>query len=327
MPIKLPQALRQTDEILTIGSCFADVMGRHLADHKLNVTINPFGTIFNPVSMAKLLLMALNGSRPDENLYVERDGVWFHYDFHSSLWANSREALTEKLVGTLQKVGETLRRADWLFLTFGTAMVYRHIETGQVVANCHKMPGSLFEKYLYSLDHVRDTLTKLLKALHRANPNLNVLLTVSPVRHTRDTLPVNQVSKSLLRVVCHELTVWHDFVQYFPSYEIMVDDLRDYRFYEADLIHPNAVAHEYIFQKFGESLFDDELRTFIAEWAGIRKSLAHRPLYGPTEGHRRFLTHLLARLEALQGRVDVSAEIASVREQLDATVANRQPAN
>lgn len=315
-PEPLPLSLRLADKILTVGSCFADIMGRQLAEHKLAVTNNPFGTVFNPVSISKLLLLALAGGQPDELLYVERDGVWFHYDFHSSFWALSRGELTHKLTVRLQQVGDALRRADWLMLTLGTAVVYRHVETAQIVANCHKMPGVLFEKYLYATDHVRETLVKLLKALRRVNPRLNVLLTVSPVRHTRDTLPLNQVSKSTLRVVCHELTVWHHSVQYFPAYELMVDDLRDYRFYEADLIHPNALAQDYIFEKFAGSAFDAELRAFVAEWAGIRKSLAHRPLHGVTDAHRQFLTKLLTRLEALQPCIDVSAELADVRGRL-----------
>lgn len=315
-PEALPVRVRLSDRIVTVGSCFAEVMGRQLSDSKLNVTNNPFGTIFNPVSISKLLLLALEGGQPDETLYVEREDVWFHYDFHSTLWATSQAELRQKLTDQLYIVGEMLRRADWLILTLGTAMVYRHIDTAQVVANCHKMPGTLFEKYLYQIDPVRDVLTTLMKTLRRANPTLKVLLTVSPVRHTRDTLPLNQASKATLRVVCHELTVWHDFVHYFPAYELMVDDLRDYRFYEADLIHPNAIAHEYIFQKFAGSAFDNELRGFIAEWAGVRKALAHRPLQSESAAHRAFLNSLLKRLDTLRDLVNVDAERATVLEQL-----------
>ena len=202
-------------------------------------------------------------------------------------------------------------------LTLGSAVVYRHIETGKVVANCHKMPGTLFEKYLYQYEYLHDDLKRLMKTLHKANPKLNVLLTVSPVRHTRDTLPLNQVSKSTLRTVTHELTVWNDWVHYFPAYELMVDDLRDYRFYEADMIHPNAQAHDYIFGKFADSAFDAELRSFVAEWAQVSKSLAHRPLYGEdSPAHQQFLTKLQAQLETLSKRVDVAPELADVRSRL-----------
>ena len=318
-PEPLPHRIGMNSRVVAIGSCFAEVMGRRLADHKLTVLNNSFGTIFNPVSVAKLLTMALNGTTPDENRYVEREGVWFHYDFHSSLWANSQDELRDLLTQRLSQTADAIRQADLLLLTLGSAVVYRHIETGKVVANCHKMPGALFEKYLYQYEYLLDDLKRLLKTLHKVNPKLKILLTVSPVRHTRDTLPLNAVSKSTLRVVAHELTVWHDWVDYFPAYELMVDDLRDYRFYEADLIHPNAQAQDYIFGKFAESAFDAELRGFVGEWAQVRKSLAHRPLYGDdSPAHRRFLTKLLAQLTALSKRVDATAELAEVRSRLNA---------
>ncbi len=315
-PENLPVQIGLRDQIVTVGSCFAEVMGGQLLDHKLAVTNNPFGTVFNPVSISKLLTMVLRDQMPDEQLYVERDGVWFHHDFHSSHWASTREGLRNRLMVILSETGEALRQADWLVLTLGSAVVYRHIETGQVVANCHKMPGGQFEKYLYQIDHLRAEFNSLLRTLRRANPRLTILLTVSPVRHTRDTLPLNSVSKATLRLLAHELTVWHDHIHYFPSFDIMQDDLRDYRFYEADMIHPNAQAEAYIFQKFVQSAFDPELRGFVGEWAGIRKALSHRPLHGQTDAHRRFLTQTLARLESLPACIDVSQELADVRARL-----------
>ncbi|MVM37728.1 hypothetical protein GO730_09140 [Spirosoma sp. HMF3257] len=317
-PEALPYRIGLKSQIVTIGSCFAEVMGQRLANNKLTILNNPFGTIFNPVSIAKLLAMALYGNTPDENRYVERDGVWFHYDFHSSLWATSQDELRTKLVASLVQTSEAIRKADFLLLTLGSAIVYRHIETGKVVANCHKMPGALFEKYLYQIDHLRDDLTRLLKTLHKANPKLKVLLTVSPVRHTRDTLPLNNVSKSILRVIAHELTVWNDWIAYFPAYELMMDDLRDYRFYEADLIHPNPQAHDYIFGKFAESAFDPELRDFVAKWSQISKSLAHQPLYGDNNlNYQQFLLKLVAELETLSKRINVSTELAEVQGRLE----------
>ena len=283
-PESLPHLISLNSRIVTLGSCFAEVMGQRLANYKLTVLNNPFGTIFNPVSLAKLLTLALNGTLPDENRYVEHAGIWYHYDFHSSLWASSQDALRDTLKSCLVQTADAIRQADFLLLTLGTAVVYRHIETGKVVANCHKMPGTLFEKYLYQIDHLRDDMTRLMKTLHKANPKLKVLLTISPVRHTRDTLPLNSVSKATLRVLAHELTVWNNWIMYFPAFELMMDDLRDYRFYEADMIHPNAQAHDYIFGKFADSAFTPELRTFVAEWTQIRKSLAHRPLHGDEPG-------------------------------------------
>lgn len=323
-PEKLPVSLRLTSSIVTIGSCFAETMGRQLSDLKLDVLANPFGTIFNPVSGSKLLLAAIDDREPDSELFVERDGVWFHHDVHSSLWARSRPELERRLRDVLRQTGTALKRADWLFLTLGTAVVYRHLETGKVVANCHKLPAKQFEKYVYTYEHLLDILNPLLRKLRRFNPALQVLLTVSPVRHTKDTLPVNGVSKALLRSVCHELTTWHDGVHYFPAYEIVMDDLRDYRFYEADLIHPNEQAKEYIFEKFVQCAFDAELRTFKTEWEGVRKSLAHRPFHSATESHRQFLEALLKQLDRLSTTVNVGPERAEVLQRLfDLTTVER----
>ncbi|RCR70473.1 GSCFA domain-containing protein [Larkinella punicea] len=317
-PEKLPALIRPDARVVTIGSCFADVLGRHLTDNKVAVRSNPFGTLFNPVSIAKLLLASLQSAGPDPDLYVERDGLWFHYDFHSTFWGRSRDELHARLTELLTQTGEALRTADWLVLTLGTTTVYRHLETGKVIANCQKMPGFLFEKYLYAYEHVQQTLNDLVKKLKRTNPGLQILLTVSPVRHTKDTLPLNQASKSILRAVSHELTVWNEQVHYFPAYEIMMDDLRDYRFYEADLIHPNAVAETYIFEKFAECAFDAELRSFITEWQSLRKAMAHRPFHEGTESHRRFLEKLLQQLDAVSKKADVTREKQEIESRLRA---------
>lgn len=326
-PDKLPVPLQLTDRIVTVGSCFAEVMGQRLADHKLRTLVNPLGTLFSPTSIAKLLTLALTGGQPDEALYLQRDGLWFHYDFHSSLWGSSKEALAAALQSRLREVGDALRGANWLLLTLGSAVVYRHIETGQVVANCHKMPGTLFEKYLCQIDHVRDDLTKLLRLLKRHNPGLNVLLTVSPVRHVRDGLALNGASKALLRTLCAELPVWHPQVHYFPAYELVQDDLRDYRFYEADLIHPNAQAHDYVFAKFAESLFSPDLCAFVQEWQQIRRAMAHRPQHGPTAAHRQFLQTLLNRFDNLPVTIDTTAERAELERQLKSFETERRPAS
>jgi lysophospholipase L1-like esterase len=325
-PDTLPSPIQLTDRIVTIGSCFAEVMGQRFADHKLDVLVNPLGTLFSPAAISHLLIMALPGEStpgestpgnvPDEAGYVQRDGLWFHYDFHSSLWGTSKEALAGTLQTRLQQVGEALRQANWLLLTLGTSVVYRHIETGRMVTNCHKMPATLFEKYGCHIDHVRDDLTRLLRLLSKHNPTLQVLLTVSPVRHVRDGLALNAASKALLRTLCAELPGWYPNTHYFPAYELVQDDLRDYRFYEADLIHPNAQAHDYVFGKMAESAFSPELRSFVREWGRIRKAMAHRPMHGPTYVHRTFLQTLLNRFDTLPVSIDTTAERAEIEEKL-----------
>jgi lysophospholipase L1-like esterase len=305
-PDPLPQPLQLTDRIVTLGSCFAATMGQQAADHKLSVLNNPFGTVFNPVSLANLIHLALTGEAPDERLYLERDGLWFHHDFHSSFHASTRAELQTQLIDTLAGVGEALRRADWLWITLGTAVVYRHRATQRVVANCHKQPGQQFEKYVCALEPVQDELTRLVNYLQKVSPKLRILLTVSPVRHIKDTLPLNEVSKATLRLAAYELTVWHEHVHYFPAYELLRDDLRDYRFYEADLLHPNALAHAYIWEKLVQTAFAPDLQAFVHEWASIRQALAHRPLNPDGPAHRQFRQQLNERITALSRKVNMT---------------------
>ncbi|WP_428657895.1 GSCFA domain-containing protein [Runella sp.] len=302
--------------ILTVGSCFAEVIGQKLTENKIPAFINPFGTIFNPISITKLLRQAIHRELPDENLYVENSGVWFHYDFHSSWWATSKETLTEKLARQLNEVNNRLQKASYLILTLGTAYVYRQSATEQVVANCHKVPAKLFQRELLSISTIVEDFKALCSLLQHINPSITIILTVSPVRHTRDTLPLNAVSKSILRVACHELSESLANVQYFPAYELLLDDLRDYRFYKPDLIHPNEMAEEYIFQKFSETYFDDSLNRFVREWQKLKQELTHRPLQPNTIAHQLFLENLLKKLQKMNSAVNVEAEIEFVKKQL-----------
>ncbi|MEZ0540372.1 GSCFA domain-containing protein [Fibrella arboris] len=325
-PERLPAQLKLTDQIVTIGSCFADVMGKKLLANKLVVLNNPLGTLFNPFSISKLLRLALTGGEPDEALFVQRDELWFHYDFHSSLWGQSKAALTALLQVRLREVGDALRQASWLFITLGSAVVYQHQATEQVVANCHKMPGTLFTKYLSRIEPVRTTLSQVFQLLNEHNPRLNIILTVSPIRHIRDGLTLNSASKALLRTVCADLSgesmaqanrpATLSGVYYFPAYELVQDDLRDYRFYEADLIHPNALAHDYVFDKFAASAFTPDLCAFIKQWGSIQRALAHRPLHGINEAHKQFLQKLIGQLDQLPASIDTSTERADIQNRL-----------
>ncbi|WP_247231993.1 GSCFA domain-containing protein [Telluribacter sp. SYSU D00476] len=303
--------------ILTIGSCFAEVLGTQLANYKFNVLSNPFGTVFNPVSVAKLVRMSLRDELPLMGHFVTTgDGVCLHHDFHSSLWAPDSHTLDVKLRTRMAEVKQYLLRADTLVLTLGTSFVYRSTRTDEFVTNCHKVPSNLFRKELLSMEMIHRELEALVVLLKSYNPGLRLILTVSPVRHTRDTLPLNQVSKSILRVACHMLSEAHAHVSYFPSYEIMIDDLRDYRFYEPDLIHPNEVAQDHIFRTFAEAFMEAPALEFIEEWDAIRRMRQHRPQHGMTEAHRKLLLNLTERLQNLSGQVDVQQELREVEAEL-----------
>jgi GSCFA family len=301
-------------KILTFGSCFADVVGNQLKNNKLQTEVNPFGTLFNPLSIFKILSSTY--TQADERLYVQNPEAWVHYDFHSQFSDDTEENLKTTLVNTIAKVQSSKLKAQCLILTFGTSFIYKLLQPQVYVANCHKMPKNLFEKELLSVKDICKSFAILHKELTTNNPDLRIILTVSPVRHTKDGMAENQVSKSILRAACYYLTTDYENVEYFPAYEIMMDDLRDYRFYKPDMIHPNEVAEDYIFERFSETYFDQNLKDFVKMWHPIRKALNHRPFNEKSANHQQFLRKLLADLEGINGLVDVGEELKDVYHRL-----------
>lgn len=311
------QQLPPSARVLTLGSCFADSIGARLAADKVNVLANPFGTVFQPLAMGRLLRAALGEDVDWQQHLVEARGRWQSYDLHGSQGAASPVELLHDIQQTVQRTGEFLRGADAVLLTLGTAWAYRLRETGELVSNCHQMPAELFEKELLTPDEIINALAETHAYLRRINPKLRIVLTVSPVRHLKDTLPLNAVSKSVLRVACHYLSELLPDVSYFPAYELLTDDLRDYRFYAADMLHPSEVAQDYIWEKFARTYFDADFGRFRKEWAELRQALGHRPLNAAAPAHRQFLESTRERLERLgRQRVNVAAELREVDERL-----------
>jgi hypothetical protein len=308
--------LSLSSQILTIGSCFADVMGARLLANKFKVMVNPFGVIYNPVSVLKLIEAALEKKALPEELHWQHQGLWYHYDLHSEIAATSAVALTNKTRSLVEKVAQFLDSADVLLLTLGTAFVYRLRDTGSIVANCHKAPASLFFKELLTLSEVTRNMVSLGKLLKAIRPHLQIILTLSPVRHIKDGIPENQVSKSILRVACHETALQCPQIAYFPAYEYMLDDLRDYRFYKKDMIHPSEVAEEYIWEKFVAAYLDEEAKVFLKEWESITKALAHKPFHPESEAHQAFLHKIRDKLILVSRYVDVSSELQQIEKEM-----------
>ena len=307
-----------SDRILTIGSCFSDAIGSQFVSNKINCSANPFGVIYNPASIHKAVQYSILNEPVPEGTFLQRDDVFFNYDFHSEFASMNLSHLQDQLKAIISSIHSFLRETNWLIITYGTAWVYERSETNTIVANCHKMPQSMFTKSLMTPEKVLDLFGSMYRELKSINPDINILLTVSPVRHIKDTLELNSVSKSVLRVACHALTKEFRNVYYFPAYEIMVDDLRDYRFYKADMIHPTQVAEQYIWQKFAEQYFDEELRTFLSKWNEIQLALAHKPFHPASSAHQHFVKEMLKKLEELKGVVDVEEEATALRRQLKA---------
>jgi hypothetical protein len=304
------------DSVVTIGSCFADAIGNRLHDDKFKILVNPFGTVYNPISIHKLLLMTLNGESPRSTGYCQRDGLFLHHDFHSSYSAVDQLTLQEKLQNQINTVGEWLRTCRVLMITYGTAWVYEQKSTKEIVTNCHKIPQRQFEKFLLTQKRVLESWDIFYARLKAINPAIQILLTVSPVRHVKDTLELNSVSKATLRLTCHTLATSDPRVVYFPAFEMMNDDLRDYRFYESDLIHPNEQAEEYIWQKFGDAFFELKTQQFLERWSKVKVALQHRPFNPSSDSHQKFLQKLLLEVIDLGQFVDVSLERNLIEGQL-----------
>lgn len=304
--------------ILTTGSCFSDAIGLKLAENKFRVLINPFGTSYNPVSIHKILRAALNGALPLSHSYFEHGGVYSHYDFHSEFSHPEKAVVEEKVKSVIQTAHQFIKDAQWIIITYGTAWVYKRNETNDIVSNCHKMPAQNFTKELLTEKKIIESFEGLYQNLKAVNPSCNIMLTVSPVRHIKDTLALNSVSKAVLRTACHTLSELHPTVVYFPSYEIMLDDLRDYRFYKSDMLHPSADAEEYIWEKLSETYFDKATTDFLTRWKPVYTALQHKPFHVQSESHQKFLKKLLAELKELNGLVNVDEEIVFVNAQLHA---------
>lgn len=245
--------------------------------------------------------------------FIESEGVWKHLDFHSSIYGNSKEELKSKLEGKKNELSNWIEKTDFLLLTFGTAWVYEFQDSGKIVANCHKLPNSQFTKRLLSVEEMLLAVSKLESLLPK---NTQTILTVSPIRHLKDTVSLNSVSKSVLRLACHQLTAESKKFSYFPSYELLLDDLRDYRFYEADMIHPSETAINYIWEKFTQAYFDKESLLFLSDWQKIKSSLNHKAFQPNSDSHQFFLRNLLEKLERISTKVNVKAEIQTVQKQL-----------
>lgn len=312
-----PNKISRSSRLMTAGSCFADTVGGRLLFHKFQTLNNPFGTVFNPVLLFELLSAGLREDfLIDESLFVQNGDVWYHHLFHGSFSALRKDELKRRIRETVSEAGEFLRNADFLIITFGTAFIYTLRSSGKAVSNCHKLPAALFEKTLSTPEDLVNGFQTFRAMADTINPRLRYIFTVSPVRHTRDTLPLNSVSKAVLLLACRRITEQFDRTVYFPAYEIMTDELRDYRFYNEDMVHPSLQAQDYIFDRFREVFWDMESRAVAEEWESVARALAHRPFHPDSEAHKRFLIEISRRLEDLQPRLNVSEEISVLTKKL-----------
>lgn len=268
---------KHNDQILSIGSCFANNVAIELEKDGFIIDQNPMGILFNPISIMKNIrnsfLQNLN-----ESLIVKRDDYFYHFDYPSQFYAESQEKLVEKINKIQENTTTLLKKSNRLILTLGTAWVYNWLKKDEIVANCHKIPAHEFKKELLDLNYLIKSYIQFFEELREINPNLEIILTVSPVRHIKNGLHENNVSKSILLLLADHLVNRFDFVNYFPAYEIVLDDLRDYRFFGPDLIHPSPQAIDYVYEKFAVTYFDQTTQAIVSVQRKINALQTHRPL-------------------------------------------------
>ena len=281
--------LHHSDSVVLLGSCFSDNIGGKLSAALFNATVNPMGTLYNPMSIAHGVQQLIDCTPVAGKDLFMQGGVWNSFDFHSRHSLPDKQATIDRMNQRIEQGHQALKNARLLTVTLGTAIVYRLKSTGEVVANCHKVPQHEFERKMATVSEMVAELDRMLTRLHEFNPELRVILTVSPIRHIADGLDTNSLSKASLRVAIQEAMARHrDYCDYFPAYEIMMDDLRDYRFYATDMVHPSDVAVEYIWQAFQATYLDDRSALAVARCERIHKRLQHRPMSANRETVERF---------------------------------------
>ncbi len=303
-------AITYDTPVMFLGSCFAGEIGYRMASGKLPVMTNPHGTLFNPFSVARALDRFIG-----EHVYTEKD-LYLHQnrymslDHHTAFSSYDRDILTARLNETGRAASGFIRKASFLFVTFGTSYIYNLKESGATVANCHKLPSSLFTRTMASSEEIVGRWKETLDNLAAVNPGLRVWFTVSPVRHLADGAHENQLSKARLLLAAEEL-LRHPLVHgYFPAYEIFMDELRDYRFYASDMLHPSETAIDYVWEKFSSVFIPGHVLRLWNEAARITRAMAHR-LSAETSGTAPFANALIERIRDLKTRaphLDLSEE-------------------
>ena len=290
-------------KIVSFGSCFAENMGDKLLYYKFQTQVNPFGIIFNPFSIEKLIervVLQRYFTKDDIFFFNER---WHCYEVHSELSDADAEVFLSKLNQILLDTQKQLQQATHIIITYGTSWVYRHIETNAIVANCHKVPQKQFSKELLSIDSIQKAIQNTVSLIATLNPKCNFIFTVSPVRHLKDGFVENQVSKAHLIAAIYATTnTKQQTLNYFPSYEIMMDELIDYRFYADDMVHPSPMAIDYIWERFAATQIDASAITTMELVQTIQKGLAHRPFNPNSESHQKFEANLKEKIATLEAQ-------------------------
>lgn len=311
-PVTLPSypfGLSHEDTLLFIGSCFAENIGNTFKGNKFDTLVNPFGILYNPTSVNQCLQSVLSNTFDDTQL-VAHDGLWHSWAHHGSFSHQDKDICRQGIIDQLEIAHHHLLKTNYLFITFGTASLYEN--EGRGVANCHKFPAQTFTRRRLSVDEIVQNTRETIKALRQANPNLQVVFSISPVRYTKDGLHENSLNKATLLLAVEQLCN-EEYCHYFPAYEIVIDELRDYRFFAEDMSHPSALAIAYLWEKIEHTFFDSTTLALNKRINKLIMASQHRPFNSQPQAHQQFLQSMLTKASDLQRthpELDLEAEIA-----------------
>ncbi|MGN6265461.1 MAG: GSCFA domain-containing protein [Ginsengibacter sp.] len=288
------------DKILLMGSCFSEEIGNKLKSLKFDIIQNPNGILYDPLSISDALFSYIENKPFEEKNLFQLNGLWHSWQHHSVFSGLNKERVLQKINDSRSCAHVFLKSATCLFITFGTAFNYLLKNNSQNVANCHKAPANFFIKNLLPVEEIRADLQSVITALERFNPQLKIIFTVSPVKHIKDGIIENSHSKARLIEAAHVIAEEKENAFYFPSYEIVTDVLRDYRFFKKDLVHPNEMATDFVFEKFSESFFNAETKSIINKIEKVRAAVNHKPFEKESEEHQKFLLAQIENIDRLQ---------------------------
>ncbi|MFY7731882.1 MAG: GSCFA domain-containing protein [Bacteroidia bacterium] len=293
-PKLLLEPINISNNILSIGSCFAENIAQKLQQFQFNIMVNPNGIVFNPSSIFMQLTSYLANNKLTVSQLVQFDGLWHSMQHHGSFSGANQQQVLDKINNSMSNAHQALLKADYLFITFGSAWVYKYEPTNEIVANNHKMDGKLFNKILLNTHYLNAEFENFYTKLKAVNPNIKILFSVSPVRYVRDGLYENNVSKAVLHQLVYNIINQHPTdCFYFSAYEIVMDELRDYRFYKADLVHPNELAIDYVWQKFINTCLTESSKQFIADFEKYILLTNHKPLHTDSLSYKKFEEQIL----------------------------------
>ena len=321
--ITIPQpsfSFSYNEQTILLGSCFVENIGKKLDENKFPIDLNPFGILYNPSSIANAIRLLIEPTEFKEKDLFQKGGIYHSFFHHSRFSSSSESECLQKINEQLALSAQSIRTAKRIIITFGTAWVYQLKESGKIVSNCHKLPEKLFHRRILTTSEIVEEWQTLLQKLWGLNPDIKILFTVSPIRHWKDGAHQNQLSKSTLLLAIDELQqTYPEQIAYFPSYEIMMDELRDYRFYADDLFHPSAQAIEYIWERFYESMFSKDTFTILKEWKEIQKAIQHKPFHPESEAYKRFISQTLLKIELFKKKFpffDITKEIEEIKKKI-----------